>query len=110
VFNHNIARDMAERAGAAVQAALPQLSQLNASALNSTDWQRQLGNGWALASTLLQATPVGRCPLLFATYGLILCACRAFAVQQPCHTEQAPSSFSVKPIASGTCAGLACTR
>jgi hypothetical protein len=62
VFNDNIKRHVAERVGAAVQAALPQLSQLNASAVNSTDWQRQLGDGWALASTLLQATPEGRCP------------------------------------------------
>jgi hypothetical protein len=61
VFNDNITRHVAERVGAAVQAALPQLPQLNASALNQTDWQRQLGDGWALASTLLQATPEGKC-------------------------------------------------
>ena len=61
VFDDNITRHVAERVGAAVQAALPQLPQLNASAVNSTDWQRQLGDGWAFTSTLLQATPEGRC-------------------------------------------------
>jgi hypothetical protein len=86
VFNDNITRHVAERVGAAVQAALPQLPQLNASALNGTGWQRQLGDGWALASTLLQATPEGRCALPSATYGLISHACCDPAVLQPCLT------------------------
>lgn len=61
VFNDNVTRHMADRVGDALRAALPQLSQLNASAANWSDWQQQqLGGGAALAWSLLQATPEGR--------------------------------------------------
>ena len=74
VFNDNITRHVAQRVGAAVRVALPELSQLNTSVVNSTDWQRQLGDGWALASTLLQATPEGRCtPSTGDTFQYLTC-------------------------------------